>query len=439
MRKVLIGLVIVFSVLSCLTPIYAKTKEEIYQEKLAKLEPEDVKGHYELGRWCERNKLSEKAQELFKKTIELKPDHAYARRKLGHFKYKGKWTSPEEMEAQGLVKYEGRWITYDKMMKAKGMVQFEGQWVTRSEKKRLEAQAKKIDALAKQFPYKGVLDKPGADSENLPWEKARTKETEHLIVKTNLSKAALNDICFILECAYLNYQDFFGCEQAKGQKLLVLILKNREDYKKVFHDLHGADPGPGDMGYYTPASNPFNKSGQSHLLSFYDLANRQPLISMLLHECTHYAIDLLTAKYGCSESPMWLNEGWATYYDASRLDGKRLATNVISQKRLVRIKEALSQRTYIELKTFINRSKVNYDFDICYPEGWSLMYFLINGQNGKYKTGIQAYMVAWQKGKAATDGWKVGDCYLTDKPAHLKLFEECMGASIDQLEEEWKE
>jgi hypothetical protein len=129
----------------------------------------------------------------------------------------------------------------------------------------------------------------------------------------------------------------------------------------------------------------------------------------------------------------------AEYYGASKLEGKRLVTNVISQFWLAKIKEAFNKQTYIKLKDFINSATAEYHA-ICYPEGWSLIYFLLNGQGGKYKTGLQAYMEAWEKGKIAMSGvgTETGG-YPQDKIAHLKLFEECIDVPIDQLEQEWKE
>jgi len=162
------------------------------------------------------------------------------------------------------------------------------------------------------------------------------------------------------------------------------------------------------------------------------------LTGKLLHECTHYAMELIKQKRGCSKVLVWLNEGWATYYEASRLEGKRLVTNVISQVWLPIIKEALNKQTYIKLKDFINLSQQEYSPTVnspYYAQGWSLIYFLLNGQGGGYKIGLQNYIKAWKMGKIVTGH----NFVLKDKLAHLKLFEECMGVPIDQLEQEWKE
>jgi L-ascorbate metabolism protein UlaG (beta-lactamase superfamily) len=74
----------------------AKDNAEIYQERLAKLKPDDAEGHYKLGQWCESNKLADEAKAQFEKVLELKPDHGGARGKLGYIKYKSRWIKPDE-------------------------------------------------------------------------------------------------------------------------------------------------------------------------------------------------------------------------------------------------------------------------------------------------------------------------------------------------------
>jgi hypothetical protein len=394
-KGMLIFLASTLLVLCCLMPVYAKTNEEAYAEKLAQLQPDDVDGHYQLGLWCLKNKLANLAQTEFSKVIELNTNHEGARKNLGYVKFEDQWVSSKEYAI--------------------------------------------IQKVIQLPPPKGVLDKSGADDENLPWDKARSKETEHFIVKTNLSIDGLNDICFVMECAYFNYQDLFnGFEQPKKQKLLVMVAKNHEEYQKLIYDLRGVNPSSSEHGRYISAMNSQNKSGKNHLLSYYNLKAANPLSAYLLHECVHYAMRTVEQKCGCPRAPTWLDEGWANYYEASRIENKRLATNIINQVDLPEIQKAINQQTYVKLQDFINRALAGYDNNICYPEGWSLIYFLLNGQGGKYKSGLQAYMEAWKKNKIAMVV-ESDDLYPQNKPAHVKLFETCMGTSIGQLEQEWKE
>jgi tetratricopeptide (TPR) repeat protein len=431
MRKVLIGLVIVLLCCGYIVTVQAKTNEETYQERLNQLKPDDVSSQYNLGLWCEQNKLPEQAQAQFEKVIELNPNHTDARKKLGHVKYQDKWQTPDEMRAQGLELYKGKWIPYEQAMKAQGYIKFEDQWVNSKE-------YALIQKLIKLAPPTGVLDKPGADSENLPWEQARTKETDHFIIKTNLSTDALNDLCFTLECAYFNYQDLLGAEQPQGKKLRVMVSKNEEEFKKIYYDLLGYNPLPVWGGGFISTSVTGNKSEKDYLLAWYNMSAHPLLTGKLLHECTHYAMELIKQKRGCSKVLVWFNEGWATYYEASRLEGKRLVINVINQAKLSTIKNVLNQQAYIKLKDFINLSQGEYTTREIYAQGWSLIYFLFNGQGGKYKSGLQTYMETWKKGRIVMVATADNE-YPQNKPVHFKLFEECMGVPIDQLEQEWKE
>jgi hypothetical protein len=124
-----------------------------------------------------------------------------------------------------------------------------------------------------------------------------------------------------------------------------------------------------------------------------------------------------------------------------------LVTNVINQDRLPRIKDTINKQTrltdpvgqtYIKLKDFINLASNEYITPLHYAQGWSLIYFLLNGQGRKYKPGLQAYMEAWKKGKIPMVDTGTENV-IGDKPSHIKLFEECMDVPIDQLEQEWKE
>jgi len=83
-----------------------------YKREAAELKDDDSVGHYFLGLWCKDNGLRKQAEQEFLKTIAANPDHADARKELGHVMHAGKWMTEEEaMKAKGFEKYEGRWVT----------------------------------------------------------------------------------------------------------------------------------------------------------------------------------------------------------------------------------------------------------------------------------------------------------------------------------------
>jgi hypothetical protein len=88
------------------------TPLSLYREMAADVEPDDAAGHYALGLWCAKNKLFRQAREEFEKTIELDPNHAGARKRLGYVHKDGEWmTRAEAKRADGLVLHDGKWIT----------------------------------------------------------------------------------------------------------------------------------------------------------------------------------------------------------------------------------------------------------------------------------------------------------------------------------------
>jgi len=393
-KRIIICLVGILLVLGYLSPVNAKSNEEIYQEKLDQLNTDDVVGYYKLGLWCKQNKLLEHAKIQFNKVLELDPEHKKAR---------------QDLES-----------------------------IIQSEK-----DAKIAEIIKKYGPYKGVLDKPGADSEKLPWEKAREKETEHFIVKTNLSLDALNDICFLLECAYFSRQEFFEFIEP-DKKTNFYVTKNKTEFDKVYKDLTGKNSNALDKGTTIAKENIINGLPEDSLLTYYYQENKKTTVNTLLHEGTHQIIDDITRTCNLSKNPpAWFNEGMATYFESSRVEGKKLVTG-INQYRLPSIMQVIRMGSYVKIKDFINLSLSEYmgytysgKFDI-YSESWGLVYFLVNGKKGKYKDGFMAYIKAWKENKIVTQSNNT-DFWITNKDAHLKLFEECIGVSMDQLETDWKE
>ena len=106
-----------------------KTRDQIYEEKLAAAKTAD--DFFALGEWCEAHKLRRRGEKHFKKAVELDPDHAGARRKLGFVRYKDEWLTPAERDARQKADFEAE-------MKAKGLVRHGEQWVTPEEKAKLE-------------------------------------------------------------------------------------------------------------------------------------------------------------------------------------------------------------------------------------------------------------------------------------------------------------
>ncbi|MCU0728074.1 MAG: hypothetical protein MUE73_20185 [Planctomycetes bacterium] len=74
------------------------TAADEYERRRAALGAGDAEARYGLGLWCETQGLRREAREMFAEVLELAPDHAEARAKLGYAKYDGRWVEKREAE-----------------------------------------------------------------------------------------------------------------------------------------------------------------------------------------------------------------------------------------------------------------------------------------------------------------------------------------------------
>lgn len=84
---------------------------------LAKLKPGDTAGLLNVANYCRDHEMPAREQELLQRILDTAPDHAEARARLGYVRSDGAWIKREDqMRAQGMVEYQGRWITRAEMM-----------------------------------------------------------------------------------------------------------------------------------------------------------------------------------------------------------------------------------------------------------------------------------------------------------------------------------
>ncbi len=82
-----------------------------YLDRKSKLQP-TPQAEFELGAWCEKQRLFDLANIHFEEAVKLDDKHAEAHQKLGHVQYGEKWLTVDQVrEAQGLVKVKGKWIS----------------------------------------------------------------------------------------------------------------------------------------------------------------------------------------------------------------------------------------------------------------------------------------------------------------------------------------
>lgn len=90
--------------------ILAKTQEENYEKKRRETDA-TADGEFELALWCLKQGMSAEYRLHLERVIEIDPNHADARHRLGFTLRGEKWLTDDEIrEADGYVRYRGRWV-----------------------------------------------------------------------------------------------------------------------------------------------------------------------------------------------------------------------------------------------------------------------------------------------------------------------------------------
>ena len=92
--------------------VEAPSPVSLYRQRAERLAPDDASGWVALGQWARQQELRGQADEAFRHALSQDPDNAAAHHALGHVKLGDRWMTREESyRAQGLVSYQGRWVT----------------------------------------------------------------------------------------------------------------------------------------------------------------------------------------------------------------------------------------------------------------------------------------------------------------------------------------
>lgn len=186
------------------------TDEEIYQQRLKRLDEDDLDGHMELALWARSVGLEERAKERFRHILRLDRDNYYARRELGYHRLDGEWVSEREYyTAKGYVRYEGRWIPKaDADMLKAGYVRYGEEWVKKEHLDKIRRGYRLLNGkwVSKEEYYrsKGWVEYDGRwmSKEKAARLKRREEERRARLERMRLAKQIKD--AFKIKCTFVN-------------------------------------------------------------------------------------------------------------------------------------------------------------------------------------------------------------------------------------------
>jgi len=231
-----------------------------------------------------------------------------------------------------------------------------------------------------------------------PLEMPFTVETDHYVIKTDISARVAQNTAKAMEHLYRAYVKVFRPKNSQAAKKAdVVIFEKQKDFLAYAKRIH-VKPRKDTLGFFRARSD-----NGGEIVTYKRLASESHTMRTLYHEATHQFVLMMTGVK--NPPPLWVNEGLAVYFETSRWRGGKLKTGLIPRARLRQLQKAIRDKKYIHLRDLVQRRHDTFDA-LCYAESWSLVYFFVKANNGRYAERFSNYFRALKAGVKHDEAFK---------------------------------
>ena len=197
------------------------------------------------------------------------------------------------------------------------------------------------------------------------WNNRYTHASKNFAVSSDISRSTCLRIATELEQAYRRYNSKLRrVEDNQAGKFEVYYFSGEAGYGAYCEGLMG-EPAENTLGLYSP-----------WLKQLLIWNSSDPVMTMrtVRHEGFHQYFDRLVG-----DSPIWLNEGLAEYYEQARFVDGRWRDDQLNMDHLGVLQLAEDEWTPLEEFLRLDNSSFRFDPTLHYAQAWALVHFLLNG------------------------------------------------------------
>lgn len=234
----------------------------------------------------------------------------------------------------------------------------------------------------------------------------RLKETKHYVIAYQNEVAFARWVSGLYESRLYRAFETFWVKKKKLKltqpqyPLIVIIFGTRVQYQQYVDRELG--PGQTMIAYYNLQTNrvamfdltadqrnPNQVMNDRHIDRVLQNPAAVMMVATIIHEATHQLIFNRGIQTRFAETPLWLNEGLAMFFEAPDLRSKTgwQTPGKIFERRLIRFRQYLSTRPADSLKSLIMSDARLRDAETsvdAYAEAWAFNHFLLNRRSKEY-------------------------------------------------------
>lgn len=222
-------------------------------------------------------------------------------------------------------------------------------------------------------------------------------QSRHYLIHTDMPRTEVVDFGRHMDEIFDQYaKRFSGFAPRATDAMPLYLLRNRADYEAMLagHDIDATNSG--GMFFIRPTVQ--------GLATWTGDRSRSETLSVLQHEGFHQ----FAWNYLGHRLPLWLNEGLAQYFEDAILVNDRMSLGIANGIRIQRVREAILLGNAIPFKDVLKidndgwSETLSHDATasaLIYAQSWSLTYFLIHGEDGRYQQPLQDYLRMLSRGR----------------------------------------
>jgi len=263
-------------------------------------------------------------------------------------------------------------------------------------------------------PYELFLEKGQVkDFPARPWDQAFVRDSECYRVTTNTSMDVAEYVGVLMDAIHLHYCQLFGVDRTR--RAAINVFRTPEEMtgwatKTCRLSLKG-----GTIGFFT------TWGGGTICVVWKKLSGQNPE-TVLMHEGTHQFVQ---AVWGTQTLPIWLNEGFAVYFENSRFDGRNLDVARVPPERLARLQGQMKTGKHVALEKLFTTEQKDFSVDH-YGAAWAFVFWLAQSGDASRRSVHQQAL-----------GTFVGECRRGRKDGRQLVG--CLGLTMEQAEKQWQE
>ena len=228
--------------------------------------------------------------------------------------------------------------------------------------------------------------------------------SKHYDVHTNLAMDKAREMAAHMDAVFEEYtKRFVAFGKGTTPRMPLYLLRTQKEYLAFMQSKSVDATGTGGIFFIRPDAK--------GLATWVEDRPSWITLETLQHEGFHQF------AYACigTKLPLWVNEGMAEYFGDAILVDKRLRVGICPNRRVQAIKQALAEGKTFEFDELLamqpgkwhqtlvrspERGRLQYD------QSWSMVYFLIHGDDGRYRAAFEKYLSVVAKGMDSTTAFK---------------------------------